>query len=187
MNELVELYREFLKLKEDLFQGQMFVELDYADPRTARYNQLFQYFNAVYRTKEFESPCKTLFHTLKLKELAENYIILQERSGLFNAVKTVRVGDYVKHLNGTIDRVTYIWEQQGIAQTGGGGISYYLSKSGYVSYSGGLDPGVKIENLVYTGEVTPGWIWFFNRDFREANNSVTFQIDFRVYHEIEAQ
>ena len=112
-----------------------------------------------------------------------NLQILERRVTAFNAIKTIREGDYVRHLIGKMDRVTYVWPES--AQTGGGQGSYYLGEGGYVSYSGGLDPGIPLTKLVLTDEVKKGMIWFFSRDYHIAHNGIDFSIDFRVYNAIE--
>jgi hypothetical protein len=112
-----------------------------------------------------------------------NLHILERRINALNAIKTIRQGDYVKHLSGKMDRVTHVWDDS--TQTGGGQSSYYLGEGGYVSYSGGLDPGIPLAKLVLTNEVKKGMIWFFSRDHHTAHNGVDFMIDFRVYNVID--
>ena len=112
-----------------------------------------------------------------------NLQILERRVNAFNAIKTIREGDYVRHLSGKMDRVTHVWDDS--AQTGGCQSSYYLGERGYVSYSGGLDPGIPLNKLVLTDEVKKGMVWFFSRDNHTANNGVDFMIDFRVYNVID--
>jgi hypothetical protein len=111
-----------------------------------------------------------------------NLQILERRVNALNAVKTIREGDYVRHLSGRIDRITHVSDDA--AQTGGGQGSYYLGEGGYVAYSGGLDPGIPLAKLVLTDEVKKGMIWFFSRDHHTAHNGVDFTIDFRVYNVI---
>ena len=112
-----------------------------------------------------------------------NLQILERRINALNAVKKIRAGDYVRHLSSKMDRVTHVWDDS--AQTGGGQSSYYLGEGGYVSYSGGLDPGIPLAKLVLTDEVKKGMVWFFSRDHHTAHNGVDFSIDFRVYNVIE--
>ena len=112
-----------------------------------------------------------------------NLQILKRRISAFNAIKTIREGDYVRHLSGRMDRVTYVWPDS--AQTRGCQESFYLGEGGYVSYSGGLDPDIPLTILVLTDEVKKGMIWFFSRDHHTAHNGVDFMIDFRVYNVIE--
>jgi hypothetical protein len=119
----------------------------------------------------------------ELATVAVNQQILERRVNAFNAIKTIREGDYVRHLSGKMDRVTYVWPES--AQTGGGQGSYYLGEVGYTSNSGGLDPGIPLTKLVLTDEVKKGMIWFFSRNHHTAQYGVDFYIDFRVYNEID--
>jgi hypothetical protein len=119
----------------------------------------------------------------ELATVEVNIQILERRVTAFNAIKTIRVGDYVRHLTWKMDRVTYVWPES--AQTGGGQGSYYIGERGYVSYSGGLDPSIPLTKLVLTDEVKKGMIWFFSRDHHTAHNGIDFNIDFRVYNVID--
>jgi hypothetical protein len=110
---------------------------------------------------------------------AINLQILERRVNALNEIKAIRVGDYVLHLSGKMDRVTHVWDDT--AQTGGGQGSYYLGERGYVSYSGSLDPGILLTKLVLTDELKKGTIWFFSRNHATAHNGVDFNINFRVY------
>ena len=124
-----------------------------------------------------------LKNSWELATVEVNLQILERRVTAFNALKTISEGDYVRHLTGKMDRVTYVWPES--AQTGGGQGSYYLGEGGYISYSGGHDPGIPLTKLVLTDEVKKGMIWFFSRDNHNAHNGVDFSIDFRVFNEIE--
>ncbi len=119
----------------------------------------------------------------ELATVEVNLQILERRVNAFNAIKTIREGDYVRHLSGKMDRVTYVWDDS--AQTGGASESFYLGEGGYVSYSGGLDPSIPFAKLVLTSEVKKGMVWFFSRDHHTAHNGIDFMIDFRVYNVIE--
>lgn len=59
--------------------------------------------------------------------------------------------------------------------------SYYFG-NGYVSYSGGLEPGfregTKFKNMGYKRK---GQVWFFDEDYATADNGVEFLAPFRVY------
>jgi hypothetical protein len=126
---------------------------------------------------------ESIVNTWQLETDRLNQEILKRREVSFNIRQSIRVGDYVRHLSGKMDRVTYVWSDS--AQTGGGQSSFYLGEGGYVSYSGGLDPGIPLTKLVLTEEVKKGMVWFFLRDHHTAHNGVDFMIDFRVYNVIE--
>lgn len=112
-----------------------------------------------------------------------NQIILQNRVEAFNKIQGARVGDYLKLPYGIYTRFTHDWGDS--LQTGGGSNSYYLSKSGFLSYSGGLDSGISRKDIRLTNETKKGFIWFFNNDDARAHNGINFEIDFRVFEPIE--
>jgi hypothetical protein len=103
--------------------------------------------------------------------------ILARRTEMLNAVKSPRVGDWVRFADGTLRRISYIWPDG--VQTSDGG-SYYLAGS-FVSMSGGLYPSVPHESLRPTDELKPGAVWFFHHNQHEAHNGVDASLDFRVY------
>jgi hypothetical protein len=84
--------------------------------------------------------------------------------------------------NGETTRFTHDWGDS--IQTGGCGSGFYLGE-GYISYSGGLDSGVKTSDLKPTDEKMKGWIWIFDKDIWGAGRGVDFEIDFRVFELIE--
>jgi len=111
--------------------------------------------------------------------------ILRKRVKLLNKRKGPRVGDYLRLPDGKITRITYIWSNSDGSpysiQAGGGNYGYYLG-DGYVSYSGGLDPGFKMSKYTIKRSGTkPGHVWFFHNDWREADNSVNAVVRFRVF------
>lgn len=108
-----------------------------------------------------------------------NSLILQQRLQRFNEKPGPRVGDYLKLDNWNYTRFTHEWPDT--IQTGGMGGSYYLSESGFLSYSGSCDPGVPKDCLELTEETKPGAVWFFSEDHHRAHNSVTFVVPLRVY------
>lgn len=112
-----------------------------------------------------------------------NQILLQKKVEARNKIGGARVGDYLKLPHGIYTRFTHEWEHT--IQTGGYSCSFYLSKDGFCSYSGGLDSGVKKSDLRLTSEVKKGFIWFFDGDIAGAGRGVDFEIDFRVFEPIE--
>ena len=115
--------------------------------------------------KQKQKDNRTLFNKLKKK---------------FNSEKGVRVGDYVKH-KGKYTRVTYIWEHDGQAQTGGSKLSSYHLGNGYTSYSGGLDSGHNIKNLKLTKEKRLGQVWIWDRGLAGGGRGVDFMMQFKVF------
>lgn len=108
----------------------------------------------------------------------KNEEILKTREAEYNKRKGPRVGDYLLMPYGLYTRFTHKWDET--IQTGGGSGSYYLGGS-YISYSGGLDSGVKLSDIEDTGETKPGHVWFFDQGISGANRGVDFMIDFRVF------
>lgn len=112
-----------------------------------------------------------------------NAQILARKVALYNERPGPRAGDFLKKADGTYTRFTYNWgEDSNCMQAGGSENShgYYLSE-GYCTYSGGLNPGVKLTDLLSTEETKKGVIWFFSNDYVTAHNGVHFEIDCRVF------
>jgi hypothetical protein len=87
------------------------------------------------------------------------------------------VGDWIKFADGLVLRVSHVWDD-GVQYTYGGSFSM---GDGYVSYSGGLEPVIKLDTLTLTDEVKQGAVWIFHHNHWKAHNSVHTAIDFRVY------
>lgn len=124
--------------------------------------------------------------------LSRNQSILQDRLALFNQRQGPRVGDYLA-LNPpdprcpSFTRFTHDWGDH--IQTGGArGGQYYLSEGGYLSYSGGLDPGIAVSDLVPAQDTMIGSFWFFDEGISGAHRGVTFESPMRVYaHRADAR
>lgn len=111
-----------------------------------------------------------------------NEAILKEAETAFNLIPGPRVGDYLRLPYGLFTRFTYDWGKDiNQIQTGGGSCSFHLSKSGYISYSGGLDSGVKHTDIIETKETKPGYIWIWDNGISGANRGVDLKINFRVF------
>ncbi len=103
--------------------------------------------------------------------------ILAERLSALDNVGGQRVGDFVRFADGTLRRISYLWDNA--AQTSDGG-SYYLG-DGHVSMSGSLYPHVPFATLTLTDERRGGSVWFFHHDIWGAGRGVNATIPFRVY------
>jgi hypothetical protein len=109
--------------------------------------------------------------------------ILSERQKNRFKLSGVQVGDFIERTDGKRARVTHVWEGDGIenptaqttawSDTGEGG-SFYLSSSGHLSYSGGLEAGVPITHLKNIGNNlgAQGRCWFFKRDQHQVHNGI---------------
>lgn len=123
---------------------------------------------------------------VNLSELdATDLAIAGSRIIALERVSGPRCGDFVRYPDGHEERISHLWEFhpddefESFAQTSEDG-SFYLGH-GYVSFSGGLNPGVPIASLRLTDETKPGRVWMFHHDHRRAHNGVDFEIVFRVY------
>lgn len=110
---------------------------------------------------------------------AANAEILKSRMAEFNAEKGARVGDFLLLPNGKYDRFTHAWDDH--IQTGGYGNGSYYFGGKWVSYSGGLDPGVKYKDIEQTEATKDGAVWFFSKNHARAFNAVYYHIPFRVF------
>lgn len=114
-----------------------------------------------------------------------NNEILIRRMNRYNMKTGARVGDWIRENDGRMTRATHDWnrgvETADTIQHGGNeNSSFYLGDYG-LSYSGGLDTGIKKADLKLTDELKQGAIWFFRNDYARAGNGITFKVDFRVY------
>jgi len=114
-----------------------------------------------------------------------NTKILAERLAAFNSHPGPRVGDYLRlpRLDERADeftRFTHKWDDT-IQSGGHEGGGYYLGAGGGCSYSGGLDPGCQLADLVPTDQTREGSVWFFDCDISGAGRAVYFKIPCRVF------
>jgi hypothetical protein len=110
--------------------------------------------------------------------------IVATRTASLDELDGPRVGDYVRFADGTERRISYATPAEWLPevdsiQTSDGG-SWYLG-DGYVSFSGGLHPGVERASLTLTDETQRGSVWIFHHDYATAHNGVNASIPFRVY------
>lgn len=98
-----------------------------------------------------------------------------------NKLQGPLVGDYVITPKGYL-RFTYDWgaEIQTTVRPGYDA-SFYIDKSGYMSFSGSLDPSVQKDRLELTDEIKDGSCWFFSHDYTEAHNGVHVTVPCKVY------
>jgi hypothetical protein len=111
--------------------------------------------------------------------------LLAVREQEYNQVVGPRVGDFLRVANGML-RFTHDWGD-GIQTTVGrnhpcsGDASFYLSRDGYVSFSGSLDPTISKATLRDTGETLKGSFWFFHHDHPGAGCGVYCEMPCRVF------
>jgi hypothetical protein len=56
MSQFTDLLSEYKQLKDEVFDGEMFVVLDQDDKKVQRYNQLLGFFYPQFRTSDWISP-----------------------------------------------------------------------------------------------------------------------------------
>lgn len=118
----------------------------------------------------------------------KNKMLLAQKVAQFNKLNGVRVGDYVRlpivdKRQNEYTRITNVWSDK--VQTGGGHSSYFIGFDDGLCYSGGLDSGLALDALVWSGETKPGSVWFFSGDEVKAHNGVTFLADMRVFNVVD--
>jgi hypothetical protein len=127
---------------------------------------------------------------LNEKEQEQQDKILAERMAAYNAIPGCRVGDWIIELSGRMTRATHDWNEPGetceTIQHGGSEYGEYYLGNGYLSYSGGLDTGIKKNTLKNTGETKSGKVWFFINDYHTADNGIEYMVQFRIFKVMEA-
>lgn len=115
----------------------------------------------------------------------ENLEIIRTRIDARAKINEIAVGDVIEYKDGKRDRVTYIWEQDGQIQAGGGfNGGFYMNKDGYSSYSGSLSSGLHIDKLQATKDNAPAYFWFFSKDWTGGNRGIDFQCPVKIWKEI---
>jgi hypothetical protein len=103
--------------------------------------------------------------------------ILKYRESKLNETELPMVGDFIKYSDGKFARIAHIWKNndgsvEDIQPTMWGIMgSFYLSE-GYVSFSGGLKPSIKLEKFSKSNEKKSGEFWFFHHDYITRDNGV---------------
>jgi len=109
---------------------------------------------------------------------------LNNRMTEYNQIPGPRVGDWIREPDGRMTRATHDWtgyEDNPTMQHGGEEHGQFYLGDGYISYSGGLETGIKKADLVRTEEMKLGKVWFFKNDYHTAHNGIDYMVDFRVY------
>ena len=106
-----------------------------------------------------------------------DYDIAMERYLEWNKRPGPRVGDFVIMPDGTVERFSHDWGED--IQTCFHG-SFYFGH-GYADMSGGLNAAIPKSKITDTGEMKPGYFWFFHHDYHTAHHGVGLEADCRVY------
>ena len=131
---------------------------------------------------------RSIEEQIKANHRNENEAILAMRIGAFDKIEGPRVGDWLDFLDGTSARIAHHWGDAVQPASGNGDTgSFYLGSSfylggGLLSYSGGLEPGIRVERLTFVEKYRSGRLWFFDRDYHRAGGAVHFKAQFRVFN-----
>jgi len=139
--------------------------------------------NALKRIKNeyyLKNSYKEIVENESFKKItAKNIELLKNAEYNYNQTTGARVGDFLLLPHGEYTRFTHKWNET--IQTGGGSNSYHLSNGGYISYSGGLDSGVKYTDIEQSNNTKAGFIWIWDNGTSGADRGVHFKINFRVF------
>ncbi len=104
--------------------------------------------------------------------------IANERNMVYMKIRGPRVGDFAQFPDGHYERFSHNWGEDGFQTSEGG--SFFLG-SGYVSFSGGLNPTIPLSRIEATGEYKTGAFWIFHHNDKHADNGVGITIQCRVF------
>lgn len=107
--------------------------------------------------------------------------LLTERVCKWDKRSGPRVGDYIVFADGITHRFSHDHGKEWGIQTSPIGGSFYMTPSGHSSYSGGLQPAIKHDELENTGKRRLGAVWFFHHEHATASNAVMAKIPCRVF------
>jgi len=115
--------------------------------------------------------------------------LLWERVAAFNAIPGVRIGDFVRMLDGTLRRFAHDWGEdiQPSAHPDRFGRGSIYFDPPYLSYSGALDPAISKSCLRDTGETMHSCFWFFHHNFTGADRGVSFYVQCRIYEQTKGE
>lgn len=109
--------------------------------------------------------------------------ILDERQAAFLARTGPQVGHYVRFADGTMRRISHVWDwgepEKVSVQTSDAG-SWHLGGS-WISFSGSLYTGIPATTLTKTGETKDGRVWLFHHGFAGAYRGVNAHIPLPVW------
>jgi|WetSurMetagenome_2_1015567.scaffolds.fasta_scaffold542933_2 hypothetical protein len=116
---------------------------------------------------------------------AINLKLIELREANYNRISSPRVGDYIVMKDKSLQRFSHEWED-GLQTTDGRfGCSFHMFSNGGVSFSGGLNPTVKFENIqLLSGDLHFGLFWMFDHDISGAGREINFSIAVRTYLEV---
>jgi len=113
-----------------------------------------------------------------IKKAERDLSIINDRVKNFHKRQGFKVGEFIYLPDGQKVIISHVWDDT--VQTSGGG-SMHLHSGGGISYSGGLDSGIKKEDLILTDKFDSGQIWIFHEGLSGGNRGVYYKMPFRVY------
>jgi hypothetical protein len=113
-----------------------------------------------------------------------NLEIVATRMAAFDKRKGPRTGDFLRlpvtdPRQGDLTRFTDHWGN--FIQTGGSRYGSYYLGFNFLSYSGGLDSGLAVSDILPTDETIDGSLWIFDLDCHRAGRGVDFMRPMRVF------
>ena len=102
----------------------------------------------------------------------------------FDNRKGPRVGDFIYLQDGTLRRFTHDWDDGLQVTSNGNDESFHLGKSGYISFSGSLDPQISKEKIKPIYKTMPGRVWVWLDGIPGAGRATYANINCRVYQEV---
>lgn len=128
-------------------------------------------------TKGGQLPATTISPLGRLDK--QDADIIKTRMGKRVMLSGPQVGDYVRFMDGTEQRISYVWEKSFQVEANVG--SYYLLKSGHLSMSGAHFPALDVRILKRVDQTREGEAWIFHHDQHTKDNGVYFLAQFRVW------
>lgn len=96
--------------------------------------------------------------------------------------KGPRIGDFVRHPKGFLERFTHAWDSgKHAAADGFGHSSFYLHLNADGDKLENLNPLVSEDKLIDTGEAMDGDFWFFHDGHVRAYNGVDVKAPCRIF------
>jgi len=117
-------------------------------------------------------------HESVIKKAERDLILIKDRVKNYHNRQSFKVGEFIHLPDGQKVIISHIWDDT--VQTSGGG-SMHLNSGGGISFSGGLDSGIKKTDLILTKEFDSGQIWIFHEGLSGGNRGVHYKMPFRVY------
>ena len=110
----------------------------------------------------------------------QDWQLLTKRVETWDSRQGPRVGDFIEFADGITHRFSHDHGEEWGIQTSPIGGSFYMG-DGYLSYSGGLEPSIKHDQIEATDEQRLGAVWFFHHDYHRSSNGVNAWVPCRVF------